>query len=125
MLHWGGLMTTRFNTLFEPYLALTLSAFDNMKLVVAVLSEINEPYQCVEAKMSISPVNTVIGAGYFVCWHDAWIFCGLTNSYCASIVLFTEIERIDMTSLTDIDIPVMTMQQVGFMCVESAHFDHC
>ncbi|GGP97454.1 hypothetical protein [Shewanella ulleungensis] len=118
-------MTTRFNALFDPYLALKLSAFDNMKLVVAVLSEINDPYQCVEAKMKISSVNASMGSGYFVRWHDAWLFCGLTNSYSASIVLFTEIELIDMASLTGINIPVMTMQQVGFMCVESAHFDHC
>lgn len=118
-------MVTGFDALFRPYLTLTLSAFDNIKLVVAVLSDANETYQCVEAKVQSPGSCNAVASSYFVCWNNQWIFCGLTRAYSASISLFTDVEQIDMASIIPVSIPVMTMQQVGFMCVESAHFDHC
>jgi hypothetical protein len=39
--------------------------------------------------------------------------------------LFTQVERINKASICVKVVPVMTMQQVSFMCVETAHFDHC
>ncbi|MCL1114845.1 MULTISPECIES: hypothetical protein [Shewanella] len=118
-------MTTRFDGLFGPYLSLRLSAFDNMKLVVAVLFDAGESYQCVEAKMQSLACHDEMTTGYFVCWDHVWLFCGLTHSYSASISLLTDIERIEKASIKSISVPVMSMQQVEFMCVESAHFDHC
>ncbi|MCT8985464.1 hypothetical protein [Shewanella phaeophyticola] len=120
-------MTTNFEALFSPYLALRLAAFDNMKLIAAVLTEAGERYQCIEANLLASAANEQVNRGYFVQWADRWLYCGLCNSYADPIVLMTkiELEQIDVASVTLVTVPVMSMQQVGFMCIESAHFDHC
>ncbi|MDD8061314.1 MULTISPECIES: hypothetical protein [Shewanella] len=120
-------MSMNFETLFSPYLTLRLAAFDNMKLIAAVLSEAGEVYQCVEANLLVDTFSEQRNRGYFVQWGDRWLSCGLTHSYASPIVLMTKIdlEQIDVASVTLITVPVMSMQQVGFMCIESAHFDHC
>lgn len=118
-------MSTDFETLFSPYLDLRLSAFDNMKLIAAVLAEANESYDCIEASVHSKDNLQVQQSGYFVRWHDRWVFCGVTNDYHAAIALFTQIEQINMASISVKDVPIMSMQQVSFMCIESAHFDHC
>jgi hypothetical protein len=118
-------MSTDFETLFSPYLGLRLSAFDNMKLIAAVLADATESYECVEADLQDEDNSPLQQSGYFVRWQQAWLFCGVTNDYHAAITLFTPVERINMASISVKVVPVMTMQQVSFMCIESAHFDHC
>jgi hypothetical protein len=118
-------MSTDFETLFSPYLGLRLSAFDNMKLIAAVLADATESYECVEADLQNEDNSPLLQSGYFVCWQQVWLFCGVTNDYHAAITLFTPVERINIASISVKVVPVMTMQQVSFMCIESAHFDHC
>ncbi|WP_137225653.1 hypothetical protein [Shewanella sp. MEBiC00475] len=114
-----------FETLFAPYLSLRLSAFDNVKLIAAVLSDAGEPYQCIEAHFQDAVNSQVQHSGYFVRWKEMWIFCGITNDYNAAITLVSQIELINTASIIVKDVPIMTMQQVSFMCIETAHFDHC
>ncbi|MGX9460003.1 hypothetical protein ACWXWU_02010 [Shewanella sp. A14] len=118
-------MSTNFEALFSPYLDLRLSAFDNMKLVVAVLADAAQLYECVEVDLQNPDNPQLQQTGYFVRWQDMWLFCGVTNNYHAAITLFTDIERINLASICVKEVPVMTMQQVSFMCIESSHFDHC
>ncbi|MEM5504073.1 hypothetical protein WNY81_04390 [Shewanella frigidimarina] len=118
-------MSTNFDTLFSPYLGLRLSAFDNMKLIAAVLADATELYECVEADVQNPDNPQLQQSGYFVRWQDMWLFCGVTNNYQAGITLFTDVERINLASISVKVVPVMTMQQVSFMCIESSHFDHC
>ena len=121
----GDVMSTNFDTLFSPYLGLRLSAFDNMKLIAAVLADATELYECVEADVQNPDNPQLQQSGYFVRWQDMWLFCGVTNNYQAGITLFTDVERINLASISVKVVPVMTMQQVSFMCIESSHFDHC
>jgi hypothetical protein len=118
-------MITNFEALFSPYLDLRLSAFDNMKLIAAVLTDATELYECVEADLQNPDDPQLQQSGYFVRWQDMWLFCGVTNNYQAAITLFTDVERINLASISVKVVPVMTMQQVSFMCIESSHFDHC
>lgn len=120
-----NVMSTNFDTLFSPYLGLRLSAFDNMKLIAAVLADATELYECVEADVQNPDNPQLQQSGYFVRWQDMWLFCGVTNNYQAGITLFTDVERINLASISVKVVPVMTMQQVSFMCIESSHFDHC
>lgn len=120
-----NVMSTNFDTLFSPYLDLRLSAFDNMKLIAAVLADATELYECVEADVQNPDNPQLQQSGYFVRWQDMWLFCGVTNNYQAGITLFTDVERINLASISVKVVPVMTMQQVSFMCIESSHFDHC
>ncbi|WP_351078489.1 hypothetical protein [Shewanella sp. CAL98-MNA-CIBAN-0140] len=118
-------MSTDFETLFLPYLGLRLSAFDNMKLIAAVLTDASETFECVAADLQDEDDPQLQPSGYFVCWQQTWLFCGVTNDYHAAITLFTQVERINKASICVKVVPVMTMPQVSFMCVETAHFDHC
>ncbi|AZG74536.1 hypothetical protein [Shewanella livingstonensis] len=118
-------MVADFETLFSPYCHLRLSAFDNMKLIAAVLADATESYECVEADVQGEQNPQLQQAGYFVRWNDMWLFCGVTNDYHAAITMFTQVERINLTSISVKEVPVMSMQQVSFMCIESSHFDHC
>ena len=109
----------RFNTLFSAFNHLQLSAYDNTKLVVAVLSESEQNFSCHEIRLESSH-----GVLYYaVNWLGGWIVCGQINQYQVSLALCDNPSAVKVVS--QIDVPVMSMQQVGFMCVESAHFDHC
>ncbi|WP_434930407.1 hypothetical protein ACRWQM_14235 [Shewanella sp. HL-SH5] len=135
----------KFDELFAPYLGLRLSAFDNAKLVVAVLAQHQYKYHAAEIILITN--NTVHSTPrYAIKWlglsdnqesdgcdnecHEidyCWIDCGKINQY---EVGFSLIDPIDVQSsniqvVNTITVPIMTMQQIGFMCVESAHFDHC
>ncbi|MBR9729403.1 hypothetical protein ACFOD0_15065 [Shewanella intestini] len=110
-------MALTFEALFSPFLSLQLSAFENAKLVAAVLNDANEQWQVFE-------VNCAEGSSpyYMVNWQQQWIICGKINDYNVSIKLA---EAIDITSKKQLTVPVLNMQQVSFMCMENSHFDHC
>ncbi len=156
-------------SLLAPYVGELLSAFDNMKLVVAVISangmknvkglvsldagiayEIilyNEDYSEIEGSKSKDCERY-----YCVKWQNIWINCGLTNDHSASIELLTydgniqnnnelrisdgskevttgkrviDINNIEASSSREIHVPILSLQQIEFMCMEYAHFDHC
>lgn len=106
----------KFEMLFKPYLTLKLSAFDNMKLVVAVLEDASQSYQCFR-------LNRDGQQHYVVQWQQLFIECGLENDYAASLSLLEQ--DVELASLTPLTVPVMALQQVSYMCMEYAHFDHC
>lgn len=105
-----------FSELFKAYLGLQLSAFDNLKLVTAVLTEHEQSHQCYRGERDGAP-------WYFVQWQEQVIECGKTNDYAASIALVNKATPFTLSE--EIDVPVMSLQQVGYMCMEYAHFDHC
>ncbi|QFU25189.1 hypothetical protein FM038_004375 [Shewanella eurypsychrophilus] len=140
--------------LLAPYANQTLSAFDNSKLVIAVIhaafektsTYLAEPPIAYEVAMSVddrveSEHDKSKNSAPFYCvkWQNIWVHCGLTNDYSASIQLFSHheenegvgdmdfIDRLSLgsTILREIKVPVMSLQQVEFMCMEYAHFDHC
>ncbi|AQS37796.1 hypothetical protein Sps_02644 [Shewanella psychrophila] len=161
-------------SLLAPYARESLSAFDNMKLVIAVISasakRSNEPQQEAIAyevtpnmnEQSDNADDTLVQSRQFYCvrWKNLWLDCGLTNDYSASIQLLThdgqgikvqeikvqEIKEagtsevrdvhataedtlaplnIETSLLREINVPVLSLQQIEFMCMEYAHFDHC
>ncbi|MBE7214742.1 hypothetical protein MK852_13820 [Shewanella benthica] len=163
-------------SLLAPYAKESLSAFDNMKLVIAILSahrlqNLNdsanpEPsiayevtlrsgaYSDIEDKHTEIDDDNSKSCEQFYCvkWQGIWIHCGLTNDYSASIQLLThadkvlhikehdtsddknehaigkgtlDIMHIETSSLRQVNVPVLSLQQVEFMCMEYAHFDHC
>ena len=124
-------MTESLLKLLAPYLHLSLSAFDNTKLVVAVINSALEigdvdtlPASAYEASL-ISASQSTAERYYLVKWQEEWVVCGKTNSYAANIGALEEGLSVDIDSLRGLTIPVMSMQQVSFMCMENAHFDHC
>ncbi|ABV35479.1 conserved hypothetical protein [Shewanella sediminis HAW-EB3] len=128
-------MHEQLKRLLAPYVGVTLSAFDNLKLVVSVLSAEVSANHSSEEPPELKPVayeaqrKSDVGLEVFYCvkWQGVWIDCGRINDYAASPALLSceEESEIEMSSLRELNVPVMTMQQVSFMCMESAHFDHC
>lgn len=127
-------MTDQLARLLSPYIGVTLSAFDNLKLVVSVLrTEVSANHstqgspELPVAYEAQRKTDTGLETFYCVQWQGMWVDCGRTNDYAASLALLSceEESGIDMSSLRELNVPVMTMQQVSFMCMENAHFDHC
>ncbi|MCL1092362.1 hypothetical protein [Shewanella kaireitica] len=108
-------------SIFSPYLQLNLSAFDNLKLVVAVLTDKAEECHALEAEMT---VEGKAQTAYLVRWHKHFIYCGRTNSYGNKIDEVADLDAINPESIEVLQPPVLSMQQVEFMCMENAHFDH-
>ncbi|PHQ73591.1 MAG: hypothetical protein COB74_07940 [Shewanella sp.] len=150
-------------SLLAPYAKESLSAFDNMKLVIAVIAADVEKrsdnsiklesgtayevtlrsgaYSDIEDKHTEIDDDNGKSCEQFYCvkWQNIWINCGLTNDYSASIQWLThddknehaigkgtlDIMHIETSSLRQVNVPVLSLQQVEFMCMEYAHFDHC
>lgn len=152
-------ITSTFDDFFAPYLGLRLSAFDNAKLVVAVLAAHQYEYQAAEIILTIkgtvqsTPRYAIKWLGLTdhqvdiadisidifdhqqsdVCDNEChemdycWIDCGKINQYEVGLSLIdsNDMQGSNIQVVNTITVPIMTMQQVGFMCVENAHFDHC
>ncbi|MFT5235104.1 MAG: hypothetical protein ACI8SK_000281 [Shewanella sp.] len=124
-------MTGSLNQLLAPYINLSLSAFDNAKLVVAVISASLDTSEAelstllaYEASLKLESESKA-ESYYLIKWQDEWAVCGRTNSYAASISIVSLNASVEISALREVNIPVMSMQQVSFMCMENAHFDHC
>ncbi|ABZ75407.1 conserved hypothetical protein [Shewanella halifaxensis HAW-EB4] len=109
-------------SIFTPYLTLNLSAFDNLKLVVAVLTDRGEECHALETELTVDGKQQT---AYLVRWNHHFIYCGRTNSYANQIDEVADLEAITAESIQVLQPPVLSMRQLEFMCMENAHFDHC
>ncbi|WP_258405015.1 hypothetical protein [Shewanella psychrotolerans] len=94
-----------------------------MKLIRALLSEQGESCHCFELpriKEGCESRN-----GYFVNWQNNWIDCGWTNDYSAHIKFVTAPSLQAIKVAREVAVPILTIQQISFMCMEYSHFDHC
>ncbi|WP_041420198.1 hypothetical protein [Shewanella violacea] len=156
----------RVQKLVAPYGGESLSAFDNMKLVVAVIAadgksgsddsvnhQASIAYEVTPHREDDSETDGDQSKQAFYCvqWQGLWIHCGLTNDYSASIQLLSHdgklrpikqsglsdnnehaigegtlgIIDIEASCLREVNLAVISLQQIEFMCMEYAHFDHC
>ncbi len=108
--------------LLAPYRNINLSAFDNLKLLQALLAAQTESCECYElAKQDEGKTRTF----YSVKWQQTWLDCGWSNDYCATISVMESpnIEQLNQARI--VDVPLLTTQQISFMCMQYSHFDHC
>ncbi|WP_028765772.1 MULTISPECIES: hypothetical protein [Shewanella] len=108
--------------IFKPYLSLNLSGFDNLKLVIAVLTAQGQECHALEAQLTFEGKSQT---AYLVRWHKHFIYCGRTNSYGNSLDEVASLDDINPESIKVLQPPILSMQQLEFMCMENAHFDHC
>ncbi|WOT05716.1 hypothetical protein [Shewanella youngdeokensis] len=109
-------------SIFAPYSKLNLAAFDNLKLVVAVLTDKGEECHALTAEMSI---EGKLENAYLVRWGKHFIYCGRNNSYGNPIDEVNDFGCIHPETIAVLQPPILSMQQVSFMCMENSHFDHC
>ncbi|WP_076540804.1 hypothetical protein [Shewanella sp. UCD-KL21] len=117
----------QFDDLFAAYLPLRLSAFENLKIVAGVLAANGCEFEAYEIKAQLESNSDTQAAQliYGVKWLQQWISCGRTNGYQQPILLIEDAALIELATAVKITVPILSLQQISFMCVETAHFDHC
>ncbi|WP_153916276.1 hypothetical protein [Shewanella sp. TC10] len=109
----------QFEQTFQPYLHLRLGAFENMKIVAGVLSSMDKTYSTFEIELANEKPIYVVDTEFGV------VSCGRTNGYEEAIRLLEGEKKIDLSQARAVNVPVLSLQQISFMCVETSHFDHC
>ncbi|MCL1065942.1 hypothetical protein L2735_03855 [Shewanella olleyana] len=109
----------QFEQAFQPYLHLRLGAFENMKIVAGVLSSMDKTYATFEVVLATEKPIYIVDTEFGV------ISCGRTNGYEEAIKLLVDEKKIDLSEARTVNVPVLSLQQISFMCVETSHFDHC
>ncbi len=112
------------NELLESYANLSLSAYDNIKLLSSVLRLQNIPVVCYQASLSSDESQTESKI-YCIESQGAWLHCGVTNDYCAKVALMCPKTINGLSQLTEVDLPLLGEQQIAAMMMQYAHFDHC
>ncbi|MBT1443576.1 hypothetical protein KJI95_03445 [Shewanella sp. JM162201] len=106
-------MTPSAEMLLLPYRDLSLSAWDRLRLGFSL---------CVHA--GLAPVAFKGGdaeAYWFMCDNQLY-HCGRCNSYQAE----WQVRPLSLSaSLTPMTLEAIPQSQLGFLLVETAHFDHC
>ena len=116
------MLTESVTAILGPYLTLNLSGYDNLKLVIAVLTESGEECHGFESELT---QDGKLQTAYVVRWKKHFIYCGRTNSYGNRIDEVAGLDTINSESIKVMQPPILSMQQISFMCMENSHFDHC
>ncbi|MCG9747641.1 hypothetical protein [Shewanella sp. Isolate8] len=108
----------RLAELVEPYAGVTLSALDNLKLLAALAAQAELGCECLE--LSDEP-----RAIYVANWDGHWFDCGFSNAYSAEIRPMAGPSEARLATARRVEVPLLNAQQLSFMCMQYAHFDHC
>ncbi|MXR70752.1 hypothetical protein GNT65_19020 [Shewanella sp. JBTF-M18] len=108
----------RLAELLSPYGGVTLSALDNLKLLKALAALAGLSCKCLE--LSDEP-----RAIYVANWDGHWFDCGFSNAYSAEIRPMAPPPEAQLATANQVEVPLLNAQQLSFMCMQYAHFDHC
>ncbi len=115
-------MSPFISQLLTPYRDISLSAFDNVKLLQALLVEQAESCECFE----LSPTDgSESRTFYCIKWQNSWFDCGWNNDYSATISSMETPTSAQLNQARKLEVPLLTTQQISFMCMQYNHFDHC
>ncbi len=108
----------RLAELFEPYAGVSLSALDNLKLLKALADQAALSCACLELCGEPRAV-------YVAKWDHGWFDCGFSNAYSAEIRPMAQPSEAQLATANKVEVPLLNAQQLSFMCMQYAHFDHC
>jgi len=76
---------------------------------------------------STTELGLKLASESFFCvqWQGMWIDCGLTNDYSVELGHLSAVDNLNTEALREMSVPVLSLQQVAFMCLPDSHFDHC
>ncbi|WP_428584660.1 hypothetical protein [Shewanella sp.] len=97
---------------------LRLSSFDMARWLVSLLTLQQQKCRVVEAS-----VQGKEGRRFLVFALDSIFDCGRSNNYHCQLTLVTEESQVKAAET--VTVTPLPPQQLAFMCMESAHFDHC
>lgn len=109
--------------LLQPYAQLRLSAYDNVKLIRALLAEQGKECDCWLVPFTWESQQA--RERYLVRYQQHWLDCGWSNDYSAAIAAAETPSTEQLALAKTVSAPTLTLQQVSFMCMQYSHFDHC
>ena len=109
-------------SLLTAYAEVNLSAWDNLRLVLSECAH----HEC-EARGF--EVEFISDSGqvqhYWVQVGNIWLDCGRTNAYSATITQLSDKELSRVNSKSSLEYAILSQEQIGLLCMQNAHFDHC
>lgn len=109
-------------SLLATYAKVNLSAWDSLRLVLSECAH----HEC-EARGFEVEFLSDLGAlqHYWVQVGDIWLDCGRINAYSTVITRLTDKELSRVNSKNALECAILSQEQIGLLCMQNAHFDHC
>lgn len=109
-------------SLLTAYAEVNLSAWDNLRLVLS---------ECVHHKCEARgfEVELLSDSGllsyYWVQVGNVWLDCGRTNAYATAITQLNNEQAGSVSTKKVLECAILSQEQIGLLCMQNAHFDHC
>lgn len=109
-------------SLLTAYAEVNLSAWDNLRLVLSECA-----HRGVEAKgFEVEFVfDSAQPPHYWVQVGNIWLNCGRTNAYSATITQLSDEQVSCANTKKALECAMLSQEQIGLLCMQNAHFDHC
>ncbi|MCS6100264.1 hypothetical protein [Shewanella baltica] len=109
-------------SLLTAYAEVNLSAWDNLRLVLSECSH----HECEARGFEVEFVSDLGQAQhYWVQVGNIWLDCGRTNAYSATITQLSDAQVSRTNTKKALECAILSQEQIGLLCMQNAHFDHC
>ncbi|MGI2067480.1 hypothetical protein [Shewanella sp. MF08487] len=116
-------MSTQFvEALLTAYAKVNLAAWDNLRVILSECAQHGHEARGFE-------VEFASGSGqqphYWVQIGYIWLDCGRTNAYSATIMQLSYAQVSRTNTKKALECAILSQEQIGLLCMQNAHFDHC
>jgi len=109
-------------SLLTAYAEVNLSAWDNLRLVLSECAH----HECEARGFEVEFVSDSGQAQhYWVQVGNIWLDCGRTNAYSATITQLIDAQVSRVNTKKALECAILSQEQIGLLCMQNAHFDHC
>ncbi|MGI2182970.1 hypothetical protein ACRN9F_12065 [Shewanella oncorhynchi] len=109
-------------SLLATYAKVNLSAWDSLRLVLSECAHHEYEARGFEVEF-LSDLGAL--QHYWVQVGDIWLDCGRINAYSTVITRLTDKELSRVNSKNALECAILSQEQIGLLCMQNAHFDHC
>lgn len=109
-------------SLLTAYAEVYLSAWDNLRLILSECALNKCEARGFEVEFA---ADSDLSRYYWVQIGDIWLNCGRTNAYSVTIenVTADDFKRVKVKN--NVECALLSQEQIGLLCMQNAHFDHC
>ncbi|MGI2215967.1 hypothetical protein ACRN94_03020 [Shewanella baltica] len=109
-------------SLLTAYAEVNLSAWDNLRLVLSECAH----HECEARGFEVEFLSDSEQAQhYWVQVGNIWLDCGRTNAYSATITQLSDAQVSRTNTKKALECAILSQEQIGLLCMQNAHFDHC
>ncbi len=109
-------------SLLATYAKVNLSAWDSLRLVLSECAHHEYEARGFEVEF-LSDLGAL--QHYWVQVGNIWLDCGRINAYSTVITRLTDKELSRVNSKNALECAILSQEQIGLLCMQNAHFDHC